>query len=58
MRMSKHPLVNMQASRIFAISRRTWILVSVALLMLEALAIWMTISLADSLAHSRISKTV
>jgi hypothetical protein len=53
MRISRLPLFSMLASRIFAISRRTWILVSVALLTLEALAVWMTISLAGSLAYSR-----
>lgn len=46
MRISRLPLFSMLASRLFAISRRTWLLVSVALLILAALAIWLTISLA------------
>lgn len=46
MRISRLPLFNMLASRLFAISRRTWLLVSVALLILAALAVWLTISLA------------
>ena len=46
MSLSKLPLFSMLASRLFAISRRTWGLISVGLLMLGALAIWMTISLA------------
>lgn len=46
MSLSKLPLFSMLASRLFAISRRTWVLISVGLLILGALAIWMTISLA------------
>jgi hypothetical protein len=46
MRISRLPLFSMLASRLFAISRRTWLLVSVALMILAALAIWLTISLA------------
>jgi hypothetical protein len=46
MSFSKLPLLSMLASRFFAISRRTWLLVSVALLILATLAIWAAISLA------------
>jgi len=46
MRISRLPLFSMLASRFFAISRRTWLLVSVALMILAALALWMAISLA------------
>lgn len=46
MRISRLPLFSMLASRFFAISRRTWILVSVALLILAALAIWLMVSIA------------
>lgn len=46
MRISRFPLFSMLVSRFFAISRRTWLLLSVALLILAALAIWLTISLA------------
>lgn len=46
MRISRLPLFSMLASRLFAISRRTWLLVSAALMILAALALWMAISLA------------
>ena len=46
MSLSKLSLFSMLASRIFAISRRTWILISVVILTLAVLAIWLTISLA------------
>jgi hypothetical protein len=46
MNLSKLPLFSMLASRLYAISRRTWVLISVALLLLGALAIWMMVSLA------------
>lgn len=46
MSFSKLALLSMLASRFFAISRRTWLLVSVALLILATLAIWAAISLA------------
>ena len=46
MSFSKLSLFSMLASRLFAISRRTWILISVVVLMLAILAVWLTISLA------------
>ena len=46
MSLSKLSLFSMLASRIFAISRRTWILISVVILMFTILAVWLTISLA------------
>lgn len=46
MRISRLSLFSMLASRFFAISRRTWLLVSVALLILAALAIWLMVSIA------------
>lgn len=46
MSLSKLSLFSMLASRIVSISRRTWILVSVAILTLAVLATWLTISLA------------
>lgn len=46
MSLSKLSLFSMLASRISAISRRTWILISVVVLTLAVLAIWLTISLA------------
>lgn len=43
---AKISLLSMLASRVFTISRRTWLLISTALLTLTILAIWLTLSLA------------
>lgn len=45
MSFSKLYLLRMLSTRVFSISRRTWILISIVVLLLGALAIWLTISL-------------